>query len=96
MRDFITSQERATNFGYLKHEGNDMQLAETNKIGMLVLTRKVGEAIMINDDIKVIILGIKGNQVRIRTIAPMVHRIDREEIRKRKENEQPRNNVPLL
>ena len=32
---------------------------------MLILTRKVGESIVINDDIKVTILGVKGMQVRI-------------------------------
>lgn len=47
---------------------------------MLVLTRRVGEAIYIGADIKVVILGIKGNQVRIGTEAPDEVAVHREEI----------------
>ncbi len=37
---------------------------------MLILTRKVGETIRIGDNIEVVVLGVKGNQVRIGTNAP--------------------------
>jgi carbon storage regulator len=46
---------------------------------MLVLTRRIGEAIQIGDDITVVVLGVKGNQVRIGTDAPdgiAIHRIE--------------------
>ncbi|WP_312934768.1 carbon storage regulator CsrA [Pseudomonas sp.] len=47
---------------------------------MLILTRKVGEVIVINDDIKVTILGVKGMQVRIGIDAPKDIQVHREEI----------------
>ena len=50
---------------------------------MLILTRKVGESIVINDDIKVTILGVKGMQVRIGIDAPKDVQVHREEIFKR-------------
>lgn len=50
---------------------------------MLILTRKVGECIIINDDIKVTILGVKGMQVRIGIDAPKDVQVHREEIYKR-------------
>jgi carbon storage regulator len=46
---------------------------------MLILTRRVGEVLMIGDDIEVAILGVKGNQVRIGISAPAdidVHRLE--------------------
>jgi carbon storage regulator len=47
---------------------------------MLILTRKPGESLYIDDDIKIIIKEIKGNQVRIGVEAPASRRIYREEI----------------
>ncbi len=47
---------------------------------MLVLTRRVGETLMIGDDITVIVLGIKGNQARIGVSAPDDVPVHREEI----------------
>lgn len=55
----------------------------TKEIYMLILTRKVGESIVINDDIKVTILGVKGMQVRIGIDAPKDVQVHREEIFKR-------------
>ena len=56
---------------------------------MLILSRRMGEAIYINDDIKVILLGVKGNQTRIGIEAPENYSVHREEIYERiqKENE---------
>ena len=47
---------------------------------MLILTRRVGETIMIGDDVTVTILGVKGNQVRIGVNAPKEVSVHREEI----------------
>lgn len=50
---------------------------------MLILTRRVGEAIIIDDDVEVHILGVKGNQVRIGIEAPSDVSVHREEIYQR-------------
>ncbi|UVK76761.1 MAG: carbon storage regulator [Sodalis sp. Fse] len=47
---------------------------------MLILTRRIGETIMIGDEVTITILGIKGNQVRIGVNAPKEVSIHREEI----------------
>lgn len=47
---------------------------------MLILTRRPNESIVINDDIYLTILGIKGNQVRIGITAPREVKIYREEV----------------
>ncbi len=48
---------------------------------MLILTRRPGETVRIGQDIEVIVMGVKGNQVRIGIKAPKDVRVDREEIR---------------
>jgi len=47
---------------------------------MLILTRKVGESLVIGDDVSIIVLGVKGNQVRIGVDAPKSVSVHREEI----------------
>jgi carbon storage regulator len=47
---------------------------------MLILTRRVGETLMIGDDVTVTVLGVKGNQVRIGVNAPRDVAVHREEI----------------
>ncbi len=47
---------------------------------MLILTRRVGESLMIGDNVTVTVLGVKGNQVRIGVNAPKDVSVHREEI----------------
>jgi carbon storage regulator len=47
---------------------------------MLILTRRVGETLMIGEDVTVTVLGVKGNQVRIGVNAPRDVAVHREEI----------------
>jgi carbon storage regulator len=55
---------------------------------MLILTRRVGETLMIGDDVTVTVLGVKGNQVRVGVDAPKDVAVHREEIYERIQKEQ--------
>ena len=58
---------------------------------MLILTRRVGETVMIGDDVTVTVLGVKGNQVRIGVNAPKEIAVHREEIFERIKREEQHN-----
>lgn len=61
---------------------------------MLILTRKVGETVMVGDDVTLTVLGVKGNQVRLGINAPRHIQVHREEIyQKIKEDQKLEDNV---
>ena len=51
---------------------------------MLVLTRKVGQKILIGENVEVTILGVSGGQIKVGVAAPRSVNVDREEIRDKK------------
>lgn len=56
------------------------KLQQKRDVDMLILTRRVGETLMIGDDVTVTVLGVKGNQIRIGVNAPKDVAVHREEI----------------
>jgi carbon storage regulator len=55
---------------------------------MLILTRRVGESIIVGDDVTITVLGVKGNQIRLGVNAPKDLSVHREEIYQRIRREQ--------
>ena len=54
---------------------------------MLILTRRIGETLMVGDEVSVTVLGVKGNQVRLGVNAPKYIAVHREEIYQRIQEE---------
>lgn len=54
---------------------------------MLILTRRISESVIIGDDVKITVLGVKGNQVRLGIDAPKTVSVHREEIYERIQRE---------
>ena len=54
---------------------------------MLILTRENGESIMVDDDVKITVLSIKGNQVSLGIAAPLSVKVHREEVYNRIQRE---------
>lgn len=55
---------------------------------MLILTRRIGESIMIGEEVSVTVLGVKGNQIRLGVNAPKTVTVHREEIYERIKTDQ--------
>jgi carbon storage regulator len=62
---------------------------------MLILTRRVGESLMIGDQVTVTVLGVKGNQVRVGVNAPKDVSVHREEIYARIQKEKEGGGSPV-
>ena len=61
---------------------------------MLILTRRIGETLMVGDDVTITVLGVKGNQVRIGVNAPKDVAVHREEIYQRIQKEKSSDSDP--
>ena len=73
------------------HSQSYQQIINIKEQIMLILTRRVGETLMINDNITVTVLGVKGSQVRIGINAPSDVSVHREEIYQRIQAEKASN-----
>lgn len=56
---------------------------------MLILTRRIGEALMVGNDVSITVLGVKGNQVRLGIDAPKDVAVHREEIFQKIQDNEP-------
>jgi len=69
---------------------NQISTLRNKDIEMLVLTRRVGENMLVGDDVTITILGVKGNQIRIGIVAPKNVAVHREEVWKKVQQQKNR------
>lgn len=67
-------------------------MSKSQKNGMLILSRRIGESLMIGDDVVINVLGVNGNQIRIGVEAPRNVEVHREEIYERIQAEKAAHN----
>jgi carbon storage regulator len=80
---------------HLRHHSQQSEatINNTEIHPMLILTRRVGETIMIGEDVAVTVLGVQGNQVRVGVNAPKEVAVHREEIFERIQQEKQTGNA---
>jgi carbon storage regulator len=75
---------------------NGAQACYYRELTLLILTRRIGETLMVGDDVTITVLSVKGNQVRIGVKAPPEIAVHREEIYNRIQETSAEQKIPKL